>query len=199
MPGAVWAAATGAWMLDERVVHLRDPLPPTRDLVIMLQSDYAWRLPLHTMRDEHDRIWMWEAVRTGAMRPPIINEIADGLAKQIFGQPRWTVARIWQQALEQWRELDAELIGRGVDVMTLAPDRATNAVYGVLRASRTGDARRLNEWVRALAAPPARVLTTETGTKDAAADWLAAAARLNKGAPVTLLTPAGVDSEITIT
>lgn len=199
MPGAVWSAASSAWMLDERVVHLRDPLPPTRDLVIMLQSEYNWRLPLHTMRDEHDRVWLWEAIRTGAMRPPTINEIADGVAKHIFGQPRWTVARIWSQALEIWRELDAELIGRGVDVMTLAPDRATNAVFGVLRNRRADDTRRLNEWVRALAAPPARVLNTETGTKDAAADWLAAAARLNKGAPVTLLTPSGVDSEITMT
>lgn len=199
MPGAVWAAATGAWMLDERVVHLRDPLPSTRELVIMVQSEYSWRLPLHTMRDEHDRIWMWDAVRAGVMRPPILHEIADGLTLQLFGQPRWTVQRLWREALGGWRELDAELLGRGVDVMTLPPDRATNVVFGVLRSWRTGEPRRVNEWVRSLAAPPARVLNTASGTADAAADWLAAAARLNKGAPVTLLTPAGVDSEITIT
>ncbi len=200
MPGAVWAARAGAWVLDERVVHLRDPLPSTRDLVIMLLSDYSWRLLLGTMRDTADQAWLFNAVRTGALRPRTIDTIADGLAKTLFAQERWAVQRIWKETLGLWREVDAELIGRGVDVMTMAPDRATNAVYGVLyhrHAAGSRDA--LNRWIKSLVDPPARVLTADTGIEGAAAEWLAAAARLHGGAPPTLMTPAGVDSEITFT
>lgn len=199
MPGAVWAASARAWALDGRVVHLRDPLPPTRDLVIAVQSAYAWRIVLHTMRDDHDRYWLWKNVREGALRPPTIDRIADGVVESLFGQPRWVIQRIWTDALGSWRELDAELLGRGVDAMALPPDRATNAAYGVLRGWRAGDRNKLESWIKGLAVPPPRVMHSPMGEQDAAAAWMAAAQRLNRGAPVTLHTPAGVDSEITIT
>lgn len=195
---AVWKASAGAWRIDERTVHLADPLPPTRDLIGMTLSEYSWRIIVGTMRDTHDVAWLIEeTIRGTYLTERRIDRIADALVENLFGQPRWVVQRLWLEALGLWRELDAELSARGVDVLALAPDRATNVVFGQLRRLHSGKEDELRSWIHQLEETPVRVLDTETGMEEAAADWFAAAGMLRGALP---RSPApGVDSELTIT
>ncbi|MGW4718256.1 hypothetical protein [Nocardia sp. NPDC004260] len=195
---AAWKGAAGAWKLDERIVHLADPLPSTRNLVVMVVSEYAFRLVVGTCRDRADIGWLiTETVKGEIITARVLDEIADALAVQIFGQPRWVVQRLWREAMSMWREVDAELGVRGVDVLALPPDRATNTVYGVLHRRRSHDERRLTEWLRELEAEPMRVRGTASGDAAAAADFMALMGMVGAGRPTPAVS--GVDSELTIT
>ncbi|MBF6298213.1 hypothetical protein IU459_11745 [Nocardia amamiensis] len=198
MPAA-WKGSAGAWKLDDRIVHLADPLPSTRDMVSMVVSSYAFRVVVGTCRDRDDVGWLvTEIIKGRLLTASRVEVIADALVEQIFGQPRWVVQRLWREALGIWREVDAELGVRGVDVLALPPDRATNTVYGVLHRRRSHDERALKKWMHELEDTPARVRQTPVGDAAAAADWMALAGMLGGGrAPVA--GPAGVDSELTIT
>ncbi|MGV9742873.1 hypothetical protein [Nocardia farcinica] len=200
---AVWKAQVGAWRLGTRVVHLADPLPTTRDLVAMVLSDYSWRVIVGLCRDQADAAWLIPQILDGTALPaPLLDEIADTLVANLFGQPRWVVQRLWREAIGVWREVDAELGQRGVDVLALAPDRATNVIYGVLHRRRAGKQEHLQRWISELEAAPARVLDTATGMADAAAEWFAAAGMLAGGMPPIPTPPpgaAGVDSELNFT
>ncbi|WP_282775871.1 hypothetical protein [Nocardia sp. CC201C] len=197
---AAWKGAAHAWTLDERIVHLADPLPPTRHLVALVLSEYSWRLIVGTMRDTHDANWLIGQILLGdRITVRVLDAIADALAEQIFGHPRWVVERIWAETLGMWREVDAELGQRGVDLLALAPDRATNTAYGVLHRRHSHKPETLRRWLADLEQKPARVLDSTAGDEAAAADWFAAAAMLNGGAPPIIAAPAGVDSELQIT
>lgn len=64
---------------------------------------------------------------------PLLHEIADTIGAAWFGWQRWEARRIWLTALSSWPEIDGELTGHGVNVLRLPADRATNAVYAVMR------------------------------------------------------------------
>ena len=192
--GAAWVAAAGAWRLDDRIIHMRTA--DTRDLVSMTLSTYAFRIVVGTMRDGEDRGWFVGQVLDEHIGVELVEEIADAITLMHFGLPRWTVQRLWGEALARWRDVDGELSARGADVLAMAPDRATNAVYALLRRAHSHDQRDLEKWLKGLDTAPPRTIKTERGADDAAADWMAAAAAA--GMPVTV--PAvGVDSELIIT
>lgn len=191
----MWQPQIGAWLLDERVIHVQRP--PTRQLIGLVLSEYAFRVVLASTRDPDD-----VAVLVNALLDPddplssvLLDEIADGLVETWFGMPRWTVQRIWREAVELWRDVDGELGSRGVDVLAMPPDRATNAVYGVLRRWRSGDSVKFDRWLRDLDAPPQRSLAGDRGADAAAADWAAVAALAGMPAQPA----AGVDSELITT
>lgn len=195
---AVWKAAAGAWTFDERTVHLAAPLPSTRDLIGMTLSAYSWRIIVGTMRDPADVAWLIEeTIRGTYLTERRLDRIADALVENIFGQPRWVVRRLWEEALGVWRELDAELGARGVDVLGIPPERATNIVFGQLRRLHSGKEDEARRWLHDLEQPPARVHNTRVGMEEAAADWFAAAGILQNAVPRRAAP--GVDSELTIT
>lgn len=172
-------------------------MPGTRDLVGMTLSAYSWRIIVGTMRDKTDVAWLVPEVISGArITEPVLDEIADALVKNLFGHPRWVVQRIWRETIGMWREMDAELGARGVDLLALAPDRATNIAFGQLRRSHSGKPEDLRRWLAQLEEPPARAFDTTAGEQAAADGFLAAMARL-PGAPKPKAPP--VDSELTIT
>lgn len=199
---AVWKATAGAWTIDDRIVHLADPLPPTRDLAGMTLSAYSWRVIVGTMRDPADMAWLiGETIRGTYLTERRLDRIADALVENLFGQPRWVVQRLWREAIGRWRELDAELGARGVDLLALPPDRATNIVFGQLRRAHSGKEEHLRTWLAQLEEQPARVLATPAAVESAAADWFAAAGMLagRNGLAPRLPAPPGVDSELSIT
>ncbi len=164
----------------------------------MVVSEYAFRLVIGTCRDRADIGWLIpEIIKGETVTAHLLDGIADALAVQIFGQPRWVTQRLWREAMSMWREVDAELGVRGVDVLALPPDRATNTIYGVLHRRRSHDERKLTEWLRELEAEPMRVRGTASGDAAAAADFMQLMGMVGAGRP----TPgaSGVDSELTIT
>lgn len=185
-------------MLDGRIVHLLDPLPRTRDLVGLTLSQYSWRVLVATMRDRTDAGWLLEAIVAGEITDAQVEEIADALVEQIFGQPRWVVVRIWGETLAVWREVDAELGAHGIDLLALAPDRATNIAFGALQRRHAGTESAAQRWLSELEEVPARARRTAVSA-DVAADWFAMAGILGGTAPKIPEAITGVDSELTIT
>ncbi|MFE3730825.1 hypothetical protein [Nocardia sp. NPDC059154] len=196
---AAWKPRAGAWRWGERVVHLADPLPGTRDLVAVTLSDYSFRVVTATTRDTGDASWLIESILTGTITTRQIDAIADAVVENIFGQPRWTVTKIWRQTLALWREVDGELGQRGVDLLALAPDRATAVAYSCLRHRHSHNDDALSRWLGDLDQLPDRARDTGADDDAAAADWLAAAAMFGGGAPPMVAVPEGVDSELTFT
>jgi hypothetical protein len=164
----------------------------------MVVSSYAFRLVVGTCRDRADISWLIpEIIKGETVTARLLDAIADALAVQIFGQPRWVVQRLWREAMGMWRDVDAELGVRGVDVLALPPDRATNTIYGVLHRRRSHDERKLTEWLRELEAEPMRVRGTASGDAAAAADFMQLMGIVGGGQPPP--PPSGVDSVLTIT
>lgn len=195
-----WKVRAGAWLLDERIVHLADPLPNTRDLVALALSQYSWRIIVGTMRERTDIGWLLEAILAEQLSTAILDEIADALVEQIFAQPRWVVERIWGQTLGMWRDIDGELGRHGVDLLALSPDRATNIAYAMLNEQHSHKDDGGRRWRAELEEVPARARKSAASEEAAAQDWFAMAGILGGGAP-PMTTPAltGVDSELSIT
>ncbi|AXH44895.1 hypothetical protein SEA_ASHERTHEMAN_32 [Gordonia phage Ashertheman] len=83
--------------------------------------------------------------------------MADRIVETHLGIPRWTVERLWQQAAGAWMLVDGEFTMRGIDLFELPAQRATNAVYALLRGWRSrGTEDELRSWQRKLEQPPLR-------------------------------------------
>lgn len=195
---AAWRRDTGGWVLDGTVVHLRQP--PMRHLVPLILSWSPVPFILVTCRD--NEVAAWIAGRIVDRRDPldayILDPVVDEIIDTWFGMPRWTVQRLWKEAIGAWRDIDGEAGAKGVDVLALPPDRATNTIYRMLRA-RYRDAKDLQRWARKLEEPPVRVLHAATSSADTAADWAAVAALAGMPAAAMPTPTQPVDSQITHT
>ena len=195
---AVWRRDTNAWVLDDTIIGLQQP--PLNRLVPIVLSWSPVPLILSTCSERAHAAWIAKRLldRTDPLDFDPLEPIADEIVDHWFGMPRWTVQRLWKEAISGWRELDGTLGARGVDVLALPPDRATNIVYGVL--SKWRDPKDVPRWRTKLNEPPARVLHADTGAEAAAFDWAAAAALAGMPTMAMPTTPvAGVDSQITRT
>ncbi|QDH93517.1 hypothetical protein SEA_VERITY_31 [Gordonia phage Verity] len=86
----------------------------------------------------------------------LLQFVADRLVESHLGVKRWIAQRVWRDALGSWLLVDGELQLRGIDVLALPPDRATNAVYALLRGWAANDQASLDKWKRRVETPPLR-------------------------------------------
>lgn len=149
--------------IDGRPVRLASP-PALKPALGVLLSDEPWPdCPLGLILagiDDPDALnTLLGGVLTHRVRESDLHPIADAVARAWFGWQRWEAKRLWEQALGMWPHIDGALITTGVDIETLAPDRATNAIFGVrMRWWREGeDSEGLEKWIDQLTAEPMRI------------------------------------------
>lgn len=138
--------------------------PPLRVALGVLLSDEPWPdNPLGFVIAGLDDRAMLNHLFSGILQHRVreldLQRVADAIARAWFGWHRWEARRLWDQALEMWPHIDGALLTAGVDIETLPPDRATNAIFGVrMRWWREGeDAEGLDKWISTLTAQPMRV------------------------------------------
>ncbi|OZE95086.1 hypothetical protein CH302_19290 [Rhodococcus sp. 15-2388-1-1a] len=180
MPAAAWRRPVDGWSLDGIEVALAQQ--PLRVVVGMLLADSPIPMILGTTEDPavSDVIAKMIVDIDGGITDELLELIADGIAEAYFARPRWQAAVLWRRAIEAWPDIDGELTGRGVDIMELPPDRATNVVFHLLMARVAEDKNARAALVSELQAAPAAVQTRSMKrAKDAErqqADWDAVAA-----------------------
>lgn len=163
-------------MIDGRLVRLAET-PPLRAALGVLLMDEPWPdCPLPFLIAGLDDVpalnELVAGIITHRVRETDLNPIADALAYSWFGWKRWEARRLWEQALGMWPHIDGALITSGVDIETLPPDRATNAIFGIrMRWWREGeDGEGLEKWINALTAEPMRVILDPASIDQAAID-----------------------------
>ena len=179
-----WADAPPGFVLDGAFLSVQ--VPATRELVRSMLVD---------LDDPSSGLMIvatccgpgaWPRLVDVIMRPgsrvdlDLLNRIADAIIKYTLGTDRWVVARLWQQAVANWLQVDGELQLRGVDVLSLPPGRATNAVYALIRSWQAQDKTTHERWQRKLDTPPLRVINqwkrddtpVETASPDAFAELI---------------------------
>ncbi|BDD81489.1 hypothetical protein TPB0596_12520 [Tsukamurella pulmonis] len=157
-------ATPDRWLsIDGRPVRMATA-PPLRVALGVLLNDQPWRdCPLGFLiagiDDRAALNGLFSGILQHRVREADLQPIADVIARGWFGWHRWEARRLWDQALEMWPHIDGALISSGVDIEALAPDRATNAIFGVrMRWWRDGeDGEGLDRWINELTAAPMRV------------------------------------------
>lgn len=116
----------------------------------------------------------------GGVTDELLELIADGIADVYFARPRWQASVLWRRTIEAWPDIDGELTSRGVDIMELPADRATNVVFHLLMSRVAEDKNARTALVTELQSAPAAVQTRSMKrARDAErlqADWDAMAA-----------------------
>lgn len=157
-------ATPDRWLsIDGRPVRMAEA-PPLRVALGVLLNDDPWPdnplgFIIAGLDDRPALNRLFAAIVQHRVRESDLQPIADAIARAWFGWHRWEARRLWDQALEMWPHIDGALITTGVDIETLPPDRATNAIFGVrMRWWREGeDAEGLEKWINALTTQPMRV------------------------------------------
>ncbi|SNS58062.1 hypothetical protein [Rhodococcoides kyotonense] len=181
MPAGAWRRQIDAWSLDGRAVVLA-PQPELRVLVGLLLASSPVPMLMGTCGDSVDADWLAGRIvdPDSKITDDMLDRIADGIADAYFARPRWQAQVIWRRGLNSWMDIDGELSGRGIDLMVLPPDRATNIVYRILMDWVREDKRAREQFVAELSTPPAAVQVRNVKVvKDveaAHADWNALAA-----------------------
>lgn len=156
-----WGTAPPGFVLDGAVLSTR--IPPTKQLVQALLVPEAGNTSgLFTVIAFCDNDNDWHRLASAIMRPrslvslDLLQTIADRIFETHLGIPRWTAAFLWQQAASSWMLVDGELQLRGIDVFEMPFDRATNAIYALIRGWQAQDKNRLDVWMRKVNTPPLR-------------------------------------------
>jgi hypothetical protein len=186
VPHAAWRRPVTAWAINGHPVRLAER--DLRPLVNMLYAPAVW-LVLGTCASNVDANRIANRILDvdGGVSDDLIETIADRIAEAYFGRPRWQATVIWRRAMDRWYDVDGDMLSRGVDLMTLPPDRATNVVRKFLIDAARDDKVAMQRLSDALSSPPADVLMRvakadaargqATNNFDAAAQLAAAARR----------------------
>ncbi|MDI9914345.1 hypothetical protein [Rhodococcus sp. IEGM 1379] len=157
--------------------------PDLVPLVNMVVSFTPIHLVFGSLRDDADKQFLFEQILDPESRIDnrLLDAVADQLVLEWFWMPRWTVQEIWYRVLGAWAEVDGELQMRGVDLITLPPARATNAVKALLTKWVSADADARAELHNDFTTEPLRILrkhqaeeTTPEAVEAAAYDFTAA-------------------------
>lgn len=148
------------------------PPPPLRQALAALLVDdpiEEWPLPLAlgALADREDRNTVLLALMNDEARLDDFHLIADAVARLWFAWPRWSSRVLWRTALEAWPTVDGEMLLRGIDIETMEPGRATNALWALFR-SWWGGTDRWDGFVRQVQSEPPR-LTSGGGSRTAEA------------------------------
>lgn len=150
------------------------PPPPLRQALAALLVDEPleeWPLPLAlgALAEREDRHTMLLALMNDEARLDDFHQIADGVARLWFAWPRWSARVLWRTALEAWPTVDGEMLLRGIDIETMEPGRASNALWALFR-SWWGGTDRWDVLVRQVQSEPPR-LTSGGGSQTAEAAY----------------------------
>lgn len=173
---APWTRPAQAWALDRHVYHVE--CPATRNLVGLLVNDTPIWLLVTTIPNPEERTHLLTRLMQRELPDRLIDSVYDALVETWTGWPAWITERLWTEALETWQSLDARTLTNGVDLLELAPDRATTLVYGALAEHHQHDKDHGTGWDRTLRAEPLRRLRREAKQPDTssdAKDWQAMA------------------------
>lgn len=160
--GPPWGEVPSGFVLDG--THLATRLPDTRKLVpaLLVDDDAVNTSGLYVVGTFCTEP-AWGKLLGAIVSPasPVdldtLQVIADRIVETHLGIPRWVAARLWQQAAGMWMLVDGELTLRGIDVFTMPAQRATHAVYALLRGWHAkGEKDALRNWQRKLDTPPLR-------------------------------------------
>ncbi|AXQ60644.1 hypothetical protein SEA_ALI17_28 [Gordonia phage Ali17] len=199
-----WTDAPSGFVLDGAVLSTR--IPDTRSLVIPLLIDEGDpRGGLYSVLAMCDDISSWQLIRAivepGAqITLAVLDSIADRLFETHIGVPRWVAQRVWQQAYGSWTLVDGEMQLRGLDLLSMPMQRATTAVYALIRSWHTNDDEQLKRWTRKVETPPLREIrryrredvAIESASTDSMAEQMAkmkrnnAPAQASRGATITM-------------
>lgn len=156
-----WGTAPPGFVLDGVVLSTR--IPPTKQIVqALLVPEASNTGGLFTVIAFCDSDTDWQKLAAQIMRPgsmvslDLLQTIADRIFETHIGIPRWTAEALWLQAASSWMLVDGELQLRGLDVFEMPFDRATNAIYALIRSWQSQDQKRLDTWVRKVTTPPLR-------------------------------------------
>lgn len=160
--GPPWGDVPSGFILDGTFISTR--VPPTRTLVpaLLVDDNAANTSGLYVVGTFcTEPAWAKMLAAIVAPSSPVdldtLQVMADRIVETHLGIPRWVAARLWQQAYGSWMLVDGEFTMRGVDVLTLPAQRATHAVYALLRNWRSrGKEDELRAWQRKLETPPLR-------------------------------------------
>lgn len=163
--GPPWSETPAGWMLNGHPLHLRIPDTVTLARVVAIPDNRGaglWVTFACTAVPDHQVLL---SALVDHHRPLTLGDcdrIADMLVERITGWKRWEASRLWAQTIGAWPIIDGELLGRGVDLAALPPDRATNVAFGWWRAmlgkAKSGEWER---WLRDLEREPRRVIIAE--------------------------------------
>lgn len=136
-----------------------------------------------TLPADRWRLVMWildpDRPRSDRLR---VQWIADDLVRAVTGWNRWTLTRVWEQAMGMWPIIDGKAAMHGVSVTDLPFHRATALVYSTLTEMHSQDGDHYSKWLDDLDRPPPRqvrreiIEATEAEAEaefEAAAAWLA--------------------------
>ncbi|QDF19612.1 tail assembly chaperone [Gordonia phage Dexdert] len=195
-----WGDAPPGFVLDGAFLATRTP--NTRELVramLMPEESNVGGLFITMSFCTADS---WPRLGLAIMRPgsgvslDLLQFVADRLVETHLGMPRWVAERLWQQAASSWMLVDGELQLRGLDVFEMPVDRATNAIYALIRSWQTGDKATLDRWVRKITTPPLREIERwkrdDVAVESAGADDMAARmAKMKRAQRESRPSPAG--------
>ncbi|GGG03920.1 hypothetical protein GCM10007304_17580 [Rhodococcoides trifolii] len=155
---------------------------PLDTLVGMLLMDHPMGWVVGTPADpaDSDRLAGMILNPQEGITDVMLEDIADHIADAYFARPRWQARRLWEKAFGLWPELDGELYGNGVDILSAPADRATNMVYRFLVHRMRHDKSASESFFEEMSRPPvgvaARAAQRPKSKDAAAADWNATAA-----------------------
>ncbi|UYL87708.1 hypothetical protein SEA_SHIVANISHOLA_33 [Gordonia phage Shivanishola] len=159
--GPPWGEVPSGFMLDGTFISTS--IPDTRKLVPALLVDDSTNTAGLYLVGTFCTTEAWGKLLAAIVAPssPVdldtLQIMADRIVETHLGIPRWTVERLWQQAAGAWMLVDGEFTMRGIDLFELPAQRATNAVYALLRGWRSrGKEDELRSWQRKLEQPPLR-------------------------------------------
>lgn len=148
------------WSLDGVFLSTRTPTTDQLLMPLLMPEDNRESGMLTTMLFCTPTSWprLAEAIMAPGSQVTLdyLQLVADRLVYSHIGIDRWVMQRIWQQAVGSWMLVDGELQLRGIDVLALPLNRATNALFALLRSWQAEDAEKLNKWRRQIETPPLR-------------------------------------------
>lgn len=159
--GPPWGDVPSGFMLDGTFIRTR--VPDTRVLVpALLVGDSGNTSGLYVVgtfcaEPEWPKLLAAIVAPSSPVDLDTLQVMADRIVETHLGIQRWVAERLWQQAAGSWMLVDGEFTMRGIDVLTLPAQRATHAVYALLRNWRSrGKEEELRAWQRKLETPPLR-------------------------------------------
>lgn len=202
-----WGTAPPGIALDGAVLSTR--IPSTIDLVqaLLVPDEPGNTSGLFVVMAFCPDGVSWQRLATAMFRPgsgvtlDLLQAIADRIFETHLGLPRWVASRLWRQAAGSWMLVDGEMQLRGLDVLTMPFDRATNAIYALIRSWQTGDKATHDRWQREINTPPLREIErwkredvpVESAPVDEMAERVAKMKRSRRNTP-----PAPVGATITM-
>ncbi|WP_353107835.1 hypothetical protein [Gordonia sp. (in: high G+C Gram-positive bacteria)] len=171
---APWIIGPALWALDGHPMRVHQPT--TAGLVRVLLSGGKDHDPVSGLwttiecTDPRDHPCIIEHIYSGDLMLTTLEDIADALVEHITGWKRWEALHVWEHTMGAWPAIDGDLLGNGVDIASLPPGRATNAVYAWWRRLLGRDEKAWKKFEKDMRHEPRRVIKREADKPMSASD-----------------------------